>query len=391
VKINIVTGFFLPVPPVLGGSTEKIWHRLSQEFAAAGHEVTFISRAWPGRPARETAEGVTHLRVRGANHRRSLAANLTLDFLWGMRVARALPPADVVICNTVTLPVWLRRVKPAAGRVAVVMARMPKGHGRAYGGVDLLLSLSEAVTEKLRAENPRLASRIVPFPYPIDWNLHEQARAQKISSETNPARTPRELTIGFVGRIHPEKGLRLLLAAADRLARRTDLPSWKLELIGPWEVAQGGGGVLFRSALLADYGRGLGTRLLLDPPEFDPPELAQRYAAMDIFCYPSLAERGETFGVAVAEAMAAGAAPVVSDLACFNELVREGETGLVFDHRGAGAEERLADALARLLADAALRRGIAGRAQAHVQRYDFARSAKTLLCDLERLVARREK
>jgi glycosyltransferase involved in cell wall biosynthesis len=131
--------------------------------------------------------------------------------------------------------------------------------------------------------------------------------------------------------------------------------------------------------------------LVLDPPEFDPPELAQRYAAMDIFCYPSLAERGETFGVSVAEAMAAGAAPVVSNLACFNELVRDGETGLIFDHRGSGAEERLAHALARLLSDSALRGTIAQRAQEHVERYDYPRSARTLLEELARLVARERK
>src|ERR1051326_7475499 len=135
-RTTSVTGFFLPVPPVMGGSTEKIWHRLAREFAAAGHEVTFISRAWPGYPEREKVNGITHIRLHGANHRSSLLLNLALDFRWGVRVARALPAADVVICNTVTLPVWLRRMKPSAGRVAVVVARMPKGHGRAYGGVD---------------------------------------------------------------------------------------------------------------------------------------------------------------------------------------------------------------------------------------------------------------
>lgn len=111
---------------------------------------------------------------------------------------------------------------------------------------------------------------------------------------------------------------------------------------------------------------------------------------MDIFCYPSLAERGETFGVAIAEAMAAGAAPVVSNLACFNELVRDGDTGLVFDHRGPGAEERLADVLARLLSDAALRRSLAQRAQAHARRYDYADSARTVLGELAALTALRK-
>jgi peptidoglycan/LPS O-acetylase OafA/YrhL len=47
-KITIVTGFFLPVPALAGGAMEKIWHRLGGLMADAGHEVTFISRRWPG-------------------------------------------------------------------------------------------------------------------------------------------------------------------------------------------------------------------------------------------------------------------------------------------------------------------------------------------------------
>jgi glycosyltransferase involved in cell wall biosynthesis len=390
-KITIVTGFFLPVPPVQGGSTEKIWHRLSREFARAGHEVTFISRAWPGLAAKETVEGVTHIRLMGADHRRWLLANLILDFWWGLRVAFALPQAEVVICNTVTLPVWLRWMRPSAGRVAAVLARMPKGHGRFYGGVDLLLSLSAAVTAKLQAENPRLGNRIVPFPYPIDWEQHARASTQDEDPTGSADAAKRVLTIGFVGRIHPEKGLRLLLAAAELLTKRSDLPAWRLELVGPSEVAQGGGGSIFREALLADFGPVLGDRVTFIGPDFNPLSLARRYGRMEIFCYPSIAEQGETFGVSVAEAMAAGAVPVVSGLACFQELVRDGETGLVFDHRRPGAEGRLADALARLLADAPLRRDLAQRAQDHARHYDYAASARTVLADFARVLGRYER
>ena len=377
-KISIVTGFFLPVPPLRGGSTEKIWHRLAQEFAAAGHDVTFVSRRWPGLPDREECNGVKHVRVRGATHARSLALNLWRDFWWGVRVARVLPQADVVICNTVSLPAWLRRVKPTAGRVAAVIARMPKGHGRAYGNVDLLLALSAAVSARLCAENPRLAGKIVPFPYPIDWELHASAASQ--ATKVPP------LTIGYVGRIHPEKGLDLLLAAAAKLAARGDLPDWRLELVGPWTVPEGGGGEPFRQSLLERFGSALGSRLTFAGPEFDPAQLARRYGAMDIFCYPSLAEAGETFGVAVAEAMAAGCAPVVSGLACFRELVRPGETGLIFDHAAPDADARLADSLGRLLRESESRRQIAGRGREHVRRYDFAMSAGTVLAQLEQLL-----
>ena len=376
-RISIVTGFFLPVPPVLGGATEKIWHRLSLEFAARGHQVNFVSRAWPGFAKEETAGGVFHRRVKGADHSRHLAVNLWQDFMWGRRVRRVLPAADAVICNTVTLPVWLRRFRPQAGRVVAVVARMPKGHGLAYGRVDELWALSEAVAVRLRAENPRLAGRIAPFPYPIDWRLHAKAAGGGTS------RTP--LTIGFAGRIHPEKGVEILLSAASRLASTEGLPQWRLRIIGPVDVRAGGGGEKWKSALLGKFGGALGSRLDWRDPEFDPEKLARHFGEMDIFCYPSIAEKGETFGLAIAEAMAARCAPVVSDLACFSELVRPGETGLVFAQSGPQADVRLADALANLLADESLRNAIAAKAQAHVKRYDFSDVAEKALADLERL------
>ena len=373
-KITIVTGFFLPVPPVAGGATEKIWHRLADEFTAAGHAITFISRTWPGFPDRESVAGVTYIRLPGADHTPSLVRNLWRDFWWGVRVARALPAADFTICNLVALPVWLGCFKPTAGQVVAVVARMPKGQGRLYGGVDLLFSLSAAVTARLIAENPRLAPRIVPFPFPIDWTRHAQIVV--------PPRADAPLTIGYIGRIHPEKGLRLLLDAAVILAAHSDLPPWRLGLLGPWSVQQGGGGEAYRDTLLHAYRTQLGARLTLTGPEFDPDRLARHYASLDIFCYPSLAEKGETFGVAVAEAMAARSAVVVSALPCFNELVRDGETGVVFDHTAPDAPARLAAALARMLHSSDFRRAVALRGQAHARQFDYAASARAILSRL---------
>ena len=94
-RITIVTGFFLPVPALSGGATERSWYGLAKIFASAGHEVTFVSRAWPTLPAAEIEAGVNHLRVRGFDHTRILAANLILDLVWGLRVARALPASRV--------------------------------------------------------------------------------------------------------------------------------------------------------------------------------------------------------------------------------------------------------------------------------------------------------
>lgn len=376
-KITIVLGFFLPVPPVRGGSTEKLWWRLAREFADAGHEVTLVTRTWENWPRREADRGVTVLRVRGHDHSRWLVLNLLHDFVWSWRVRRVLPDGDVVVSNNVSLPFLLGRHPRRVGRLAVVFGRMPKGQTRAYGAVDRVYATSDAVAARVRATSPDLAGRVAHFRYPIDWRLHQAARARRAADPT--------VTIAFVGRVHPEKGLDLLLAAAGLLAGRTGMPPWRCRIIGPADVPSGGGGQGYLDALRRRHGPALGPRVEFVGPVFDPAELARHYAATDIFCYPSVAESGETFGIAIAEAMAAGAVPVVSALNCFADLVRSDATGLVFDHRSTRASEELADRLASLLTDPRLRAALASTAQAAAAKHDYALVAAELLADFAQL------
>ena len=370
-RISIVSGFFLPVPAISGGATEKTWHGLAKAFAARGHAVTLVSRRWPGLADSETAEGVHHIRLPGFDHRKRIWSNIALDLLWGIRAARALPPGDVVVCNTVTLPVWLHRLKPSAGKVAVMTGRVPKGQVRFYGGVSRIYAPSSYVARMVASEL-RSAPTLVTG-YPIDWQLHARSSRQ---SGTAP------LTVGYVGRINPEKGISLLIRAAALLAKRPGLPEWHLQVVGPASVGEGGGGDAWLEGLRREASATLGSRIEWHGPEYDPGRLAGLYGGMDIFCYPSLALRGETFGVSVAEAMAARCAVVVSALECFGDLVADGKTGLVFDHLAADAPAQLADRLGRLLSDAAARGDLALRGQQHARRFDYPEVSGRILDDL---------
>jgi glycosyltransferase involved in cell wall biosynthesis len=369
-RIAIVTGFFLPVPAVSGGATEKTWYGLARYFAAAGHSVTFISRIRPGLAPSETVEGVHHVRLNGFDHTRYLPANLLLDLIWGVRVARALPQGDVVVCNTITLPVWLHRVRPKSGVVAVMIGRTPRGQVAFYGGVSRIYVPSSFVSGRISAK--RAAGRVRVTGYPIDWPL----LARSASQSQGP------VTIGFVGRLHPEKGLGLLVRAAVLLAGRPGLPAWRLRIVGPSGIPEGGGGPDWVAGLRREAAAALGDRVEWLGPEFDPERLASIYGSMDIFCYPSLAEKGETFGVAVAEAMAARSAVVVSDLSCFSDLVKDGETALVFNHRAGNANVLLADRISGLLSDPEMRMNLALRGQRHAKRFDYPEVAAHILNDL---------
>lgn len=383
-RITIVSGFFLPVPPISGGSTEKSWYHLAREFAARGHEVMMISRRWHGFPHRETIEGIRHVRLPGWDHNRRLWCNLLLDFLWSWRVFFALPAADIVVVNTVALPVWLGRLKPAAGRVVIMTGRMPKGQYRRYRNIARVLAASSHVRDRVLEENPALGPVMRVRGYPINWQRFN--RSGDSAPPAPPAPRPDEVVIGYVGRIHEEKGL-LLLADAMKLVRAAPgLPPFRLLLCGPVDIEHGGSGPVFRGRLLNALSAALSSsRFTLLDPQFNDRTLAGIYRQMHVFCYPSLAEKGETFGVAVAEAMASGAVPVVSRLACFTDFVRDGANGLVFDHTAPDAAARLAAAIMRLLADAPARARLAEAARQDTRAYDYASYAADLLADFAQL------
>ncbi len=379
-KITIVMGFFLPMPPAAGGATEKSWDGLAREFAARGHDVTVISRRWKNWPDDERVDGVRHLRLRGYDHTANLARNLWRDFLWSRRVGRALPPADIAIVNCVALPVWFARLRRRAGRLVVMPGRIPKGQFRLYRRIDRVLAVSSIVRDALLAENPRLAPVTKIFGYPISWRELSPARATAARSDSAVS------TIAFVGRLHREKGLDLFADALLALAARRDLPPWRVLLCGPSAVTHGGSGPDYAAALAKKLTAAISAeRISVLPPVFDRAALATLYGSIDVFCYPSLAVRGETFGVAVAEAMAAGAVPVVSQLACFTDFVRSGENGVIFDHTASDAAAQLAEALAALLLSPSRRAALAAAARADTQRYDFGEFATRLLADFSTL------
>ena len=385
-RITIVNGFFLPVPPVSGGSTEKSWYNLGREFAARGHEVTMISRRWDGLANRETSEGIRHRRLPGWDHRSQLWRNLLLDFIWSWQVFFALPAADIVVVNAVALPMWLGALKPRAGRVVIMTGRMPKGQYRRYRTIARVLAASSYVRDRVLEENPALAPVTRVCGYPIDWLRLTQETDRSLPSL--PDVPPGEVTLGFVGRIHAEKGLMLLADALKIVGQTPGLPPWRLLLCGPSDIGRGGSGVVFRGHLLHRLSQSMSTnRFNLLDPQFNERTLAGVYQRINIFCYPSLAVQGETFGVAVAEAMAAGAVPVVSQLACFTDFVRDGANGLVFDHAAPDAAAQLAAVLVRLLREPELRQRLAAAAREAARAYAFATYAESLLADFAQLTA----
>jgi phosphatidylinositol alpha-mannosyltransferase len=153
----------------------------------------------------------------------------------------------------------------------------------------------------------------------------------------------------FVGRFEPRKGL-LELLKAYRILRKAGCDCRLLVV---------GGGPLGREGR-----RYIATRRLRGV-EFlgrvSDEEKAQLFRTADVYISP--ATGGESFGIVLLEAMAAGTAIVASDIHGYKGVVRRGREGLLVPPR---EPKEIAGAIARLLRDDELRRamGEAGRIRA---------------------------
>jgi glycosyltransferase involved in cell wall biosynthesis len=368
-RITIVQGAFLPVPPLLGGAVEKVWYALGQEFVRAGHRVVHVSRTHSDLPDENTEAGVLHRRVRGYDTPRALWRLKLLDLAYSLRVRRILPEADILVTNTFWLPVLERR--RSRGRPYVHVARYPKGQMKLYPQRSVLQTVSEPIREAILREVPNAQARVRVVPYPLAPRyLVELEKPRKV--------------ILYTGRIHPEKGVHVLIAAFRRLTE-SDRAGWTLRIIGPWETSQGGGGGDYRAELQSEAEKAGGAIELMEPI-FDEAVLVRHYREAALFAYPSLAERGETFGLAALEAMAAGCVPVVSGLGCFEDFIQHGTNGLVFNHRAADPAGNLCDALSGLMRSPQRQAQLRQAAWSTARNYTLPRIANEFIADFETLV-----
>jgi len=162
-------------------------------------------------------------------------------------------------------------------------------------------------------------------------------------------------TVGFVGRFtEPRKGMAVLLGALRRLV--PDFPDLQLLVVGRGDPDD----------LRAAAGQELADRIVL-LGQADDKVKAQALRSMDVYCAPNTG--GESFGVILTEAMAAGTAVVASDIDAFRRVLDDGAFGIL---AAVHDEAALAEAIRVMLTDPARRAELAAAAQKRVAAFDWS-------------------
>ncbi|RKS77722.1 phosphatidylinositol alpha-mannosyltransferase [Motilibacter peucedani] len=162
-------------------------------------------------------------------------------------------------------------------------------------------------------------------------------------------------TVAFLGRLdEPRKGLPTLLAAWPAVVAA--VPGARLLVAGRGDADEA-------RATLPDGVRA-SVSFLGQVSEADK---AQMLRTADVYVAPNTG--GESFGIVLAEAMAAGAAVVASELDAFSRVLDDGRAGVLVPVEDAAA---LAAAVCGLLVDPARRAALQETGSAVVRRYDWS-------------------
>ncbi len=183
--------------------------------------------------------------------------------------------------------------------------------------------------------------------------------------------------IGCFGRVRPQKGTDLFIAAAIALCQRhDDLRAVVLGRTLPQDSA------FLRSLRKQVRAEGLEDRILF-PGEVPERATADWYRALDIYVAP---QRWEGFGLTPLEAMACGVPVVATDVGAFGSLIVPGKTGFIVEP---GVPEPITQAVDTLLTDPDLRARFAQAARAHVEaNFDIRQEAEALVRLYRELLSR---
>lgn len=366
-NIAIITSPFGLLPPKGIGAVEKIWYYLAEYFSRKNICIDFYSKE----ESANSHHSIIIHNINGYQRTGTLIGDLMKDFCYSLIALVKLKPCDILILNTFWTPILCVLFKWKYKKTVYNVARFPKGQFKLYHFIDRFACVSSAVSKALEREIGR-DNRIVTISNPVelsDFKYSEEQRGE-------------DFIIMYHGRVHPEKGLHLLFSAANALYDKYS--NIKLKILGTTKVESGGGGEKYVNELKQIAAN---VPIVWIDATSNPTKIAEELASCHLYCYPSIADKGETFGVSPLEAMAVGRTVIVSDLDCFKDFVTDGETGFIFDHHSEKAINQLQGLIEKLVVNPTLRKTVGKAASEKAKQFSVENIANQYLKDFTMLLS----
>ena len=357
-RIGIVSPYSFDVP---GGVQNHIVD-LAEALIGLGHEVSVLA------PADEDAELPPYVVAAGRAvplPYNGSVARIAFGPVSTARVRRWLARGrfDVLhVHEPMTLSLSMLAVLSARGPVVATFHTAMTRSRVLSAGAGLLQLVVEKITARIavselarKVQVEHLGGGAVEIPNGV-------AVAKFAGAEPLPGWPGEGGALGFLGRFtEPRKGFDILRAAFVSLARRR--PGLRLLVAGPGDRDE-----LYGEIPTDLHGRVIFLGLVSEADK------ARMLRSVDVYVAPNTG--GESFGMILTEAMAAGTAIAASDLDAFRRVLDGGRAGALFRTGDAAALEELLDGL---LDDPERREGLAAAARSAVTAFDWPSVALRVL------------
>ena len=334
-KIALVSPYDYPYP---GGVTNHVAH-LYREFRSLGHEVRIMAPSSNRNLEREESDVYRIGNVRRVPANGSIA-RITLSFRLARRVREVLiaEQFDVVHAHEPLMPSLPPTVLKYSDAMNIGTFHAYRGsyYGYFYGR-PILRRVFNSLDGKVAVS--RAAKRFVRqyfmAPYKIIPNGVEVERFDPRQVRPLPEFDDGRPNVLFVGRPEKRKGVGYLLRAYPHI--KTAFPDARFIIVGAgdWEESP------YRA-----YIERRGWRDIVIVGQVSNDDLPRYHRSAHVFCAPAIA--GESFGIVLLEAMAAGLPVVASKIEGYTQVLTDGHEGILVAPRD---EIAVAEAVCRLLGD----------------------------------------
>jgi phosphatidylinositol alpha-mannosyltransferase len=169
-------------------------------------------------------------------------------------------------------------------------------------------------------------------------------------------------TIGFIGRFdEPRKGLKVLLDALPTIAKT--IPDVRIMIAGPGEGLE----------IVKEVPPNLRNKLTF-LGRISEEDKAKLLRSVSLYVAPNTG--GESFGIILTEAMAAGTTVVASDIPAFSNVLSGGQYGALFTNENS---LHLAGVITDLLSNPQRRTALGEMGSAAAHRYDWSEVAEQIM------------
>jgi glycosyltransferase involved in cell wall biosynthesis len=344
-KIQFITYEFPPI----GGGTGKAVYYTAREFVRMKHDVSVITICFSNQPQKEIVDGIKVFRIPAIRREKqqSNPAEILTFFISGIfnagKISLEVKPDMTLAYFTIPsgiISLWLKLTRkipyitllrgqdvpgwlPEKLKNYHVICKPLIRH--IWNQSTKVVANSVGLARMANATNNDLDIPVIPNGVDADKYTY---MPEKTVSEN--------VKILFCGRLRYQKGLTYLLEALAKIKSRKNMPDVILEIAG-FGSEEGNLRQLSKRLGLENEVRFIG--------QLDENKLVETYQQSDIFVNPSL---NEGMPNSVLEAMSCGLPCIVTNIEGNNEVVRNGQCGLVIPPKDT---DSLADALSRLIKD----------------------------------------